>query len=79
MKEGSLKLDAARGTNGSGMIKFSSAREAGRAVRELETEVRGFAPFSRASLLAAAELGRDAVVQSILQPAKGIIANAFVS
>jgi hypothetical protein len=36
VKEGSLKLDAARGSNGSGMIKFSSAREAGRAVRELD-------------------------------------------
>jgi hypothetical protein len=41
VKEGSLKLDAARGTNGSGMIKFSSAREAGRAVRELVS-----APYS---------------------------------
>jgi hypothetical protein len=41
VKEGSLKLDAARGTNGSGMIKFSSAREAGRAVRELAS-----APYS---------------------------------
>lgn len=46
-----------------------------RALADLETGARNTAQFSRASLLAAAELGREATVQAILQPAKSVIAS----
>lgn len=46
-----------------------------RALADLESGAKATAQYSRASLLAAAELGREATVQAILQPAKSVIAN----
>ncbi len=41
VKEGSLRIDASRANNGTGLIKFQNAREAARAVRELDRKYLG--------------------------------------
>jgi len=46
------------------------------ALEELEGELKESQPFCRASLLAAAEHGREALVQSILQPSRSLLGNS---
>jgi ankyrin repeat protein len=46
------------------------------ALEELEGELKASQPFCRASLLAAAEHGREALVQSILQPSRSLLGNS---
>ena len=41
VKEGSLKVDVARGSSSAGMIKFVNAKEAARAVKELDRTYMG--------------------------------------
>ncbi len=41
VKEGSIKLDSSRGSSGSGYLKLMSAKEAARAVRELDRKFLG--------------------------------------
>jgi RNA recognition motif-containing protein len=41
VKEGSLRIDSSRGSSGSGYIKFTSTKEAARAVKELDRKYLG--------------------------------------